>query len=170
LIHDNSQRAESFLDEMTKVHRYLLRGDDEYLVSLQDEMKFASAYLNLTKERFGDAIDISMRLQPASLSKKIPPLSMQVILENIIYTNALDKKTPLSIRIESNDENHLSVSHSRHEKVIVRDQLNLDEGLDNLIVKYRLLNTEEVTVTETDNQREIVLPLFDKNVLPHEIS
>ena len=166
LIHEDPERAEIFLDEMTKVHRYLLRSDDEYLVSLQDEMKFASAYLNLTKERFGDAIDISMRLQPSSLSKRIPPLSMQVILENIIYTNALDKKNPLSIRIRTNDENSLTVSHSLHEKVIVQDHLNLDEGLDNLVVKYRLLNAEEVQVTETKDQREITLPLFDKNVVP----
>ena len=166
LIHENPQRAEAFLDEMTKVHRYLLRSDDDYLVSLQDEMKFAAAYLNLTKERFGDAINISMRLQPASLAKKLPPLSMQVILENIIYTNALDKKTPLAIRIETNNEDQLSISHSVHEKVIVKDQLNLDEGLDNLIMKYRLLDAKEVIVTETDNQRDIILPLFEKNVVP----
>jgi len=166
LIQEDPQRAESFLDEMTKVHRYLLRGDEEYLVSLQDEMKFANAYLNLTKERFGDAIDISVQLQPALLSKRIPPLTMQVILENIIYTNALDKKTPLSIHITTNEENRLSVLHSLHEKIIVQDHLNLDEGLDNLIMKYRLLNAEAVRVNESSTQREIILPLFDKNLVP----
>ena len=56
LIQENEEEAEKFLDEMTKVHRYLLRGDDEYLVPLADEMKFAAAYLYLTKARFGNAI------------------------------------------------------------------------------------------------------------------
>jgi LytS/YehU family sensor histidine kinase len=41
LIQEDEERAEQFLDEMIKVHRYLLRNDDEYLVCLQDEMKFA---------------------------------------------------------------------------------------------------------------------------------
>jgi LytS/YehU family sensor histidine kinase len=166
LIHENPERAESFLDEMTRVHRYLLRSDDEYLVTLQDEMKFASAYLNLTKERFGNAISISIHLVPAALTKKIPPLSLQVILENIIYTNALDKKNPLSIQIKADDEDHLSISHSIHEKIIVQDQLNLEEGLDNLIMKYRLLDAQEVIVNESDTNREIILPLFDKNIVP----
>ena len=159
LIQENEEEAEKFLDEMIKVHRYLLRGDDEYLVSLQDEMKFATAYLNLTKYRFGDAIRIDIHLSGIVMSKRIPPLSMQVILEHIIYTNALSKKHPLHIEI-SHDNNHLIIRHTLHDKIIVQN-FNIDEGLDNLITKYRLLNAEEVIVTEHATQREIKLPLFE---------
>ncbi|MEP6796330.1 MAG: histidine kinase [Saprospiraceae bacterium] len=160
LIQENEQEAEKFLDEMTKVHRYLLRGDDEYLVPLTDEMKFATSYLNLTKARFGSAIDTKVDLPTALMSKEIPPLSMQVILENIIYTNALSKKEPLTIRITSDEQGHLIVTHSLHEKTIVQN-LNVDEGLDNLITKYRLMNMEEIRISETTDQRIFLLPLFD---------
>jgi hypothetical protein len=164
LIQENPERAEAFLDEMTKVHRYLLRGDDEYLVSLEDEMKFATAYLNLIKARFGDAIEISVQIPPELLTKRVPPLSMQVILENIIYTNALNKKNPLTLAIMGDPLGRLVISHSLHEKIIVQD-LNLEEGLDNLVTKYRLLNAADVKVTETETHREIVLPLFEANAV-----
>ena len=39
LITVDKEEAEEFLNEMTKVHRYMLRSDDEYLVTLADEMK-----------------------------------------------------------------------------------------------------------------------------------
>lgn len=164
LIHEDEERAERFLDEMTKVHRYLLRGEDEYLVSLQDEVKFATSYLYLAKERFGEALEVYMHFPPELLTKKIPPLSMQVILENIIYTNALNKKTPLSIRILACEPNQLIIWHSIREKTIVQD-MNVDEGLDNLVNKYQILSAEGIQVRESDTEREIALPLFDTNAL-----
>ncbi len=160
LIQENETEAEKFLDEMTKVHRYLLRGDDEYLVPLAEEMKFAYSYLYLTRARFGAAVKADVQLSNEMLSKRIPPLSLHVILENIIYTNALSKKAPLNIRIANDEQDRLIITHSLHEKIIVQN-LNLDEGLDNLITKYRLMNMKEIEVMESADQRMIVLPLFE---------
>jgi len=160
LIQENEEEAEKFLDEMTKVHRYLLRGDDEYLVPLADEMKFAAAYLYLTKARFGNAIMTEVNVPKSIMHRLIPPLSMQVILENIIYTNALSKKEPLHISITGDSSGRLIITHSLHEKIIVQN-LSLDEGLDNLITKYRLMNMQDVVVTETEKERIISLPLFE---------
>ena len=80
---------------MTKVHRYLLRSDDD-AGTLADEIKSAKSYLHLSMERF-DAIETSINLDSAAMQKFIPPLSMQVILDSI-YTNALIR-SPLYIHI-----------------------------------------------------------------------
>ena len=164
LIHENEEEAEKFLDEMTKVHRYLLRNDDDYLVPVVDEIKFAQSYLNLIKARFGNSINTTVNITRESLHQFIPPLSLQVILENIIYTNALNKKQPLQIQIDYDKDNHLLITHSLHEKIIVQN-LNVDEGLDNLFRKYNLLNAEGMQIAESGGMRTIVLPLFkSKNV------
>jgi len=160
LIQENEEEAEKFLDEMTKVHRYLLRGGDEYLVPLADEIKFAHSYLYLTSARFGSAIRTKVELPTELMDKLIPPLSLQVILENIIYTNALSKKEPLTILITADQEGRLVITHTLHEKIIVQN-LNLDEGLDNLMTKYRLINNEEILINENPLQRIITLPLFN---------
>ena len=60
LIQEDETKAEIFLDEMTKVHRYILRSDDQLLVSLETELKFAKSYLYLARERFGDAIQTTI--------------------------------------------------------------------------------------------------------------
>ena len=159
LIPENEEEAEKFLDEMTKVHRYLLRNDDDFLVPVVDEIKFAQSYLNLIKARFGNAINTSVNLTREALHQFIPPLSLQVILENIIYTNALNKKQPLKIQIDYDSDNALLITHSLHEKIIVQN-LNVDEGLDNLLRKYSLLNAEGMQIAESEGMRTIVLPLF----------
>jgi two-component system, LytTR family, sensor kinase len=161
LIQENEAKAEKFLDEMTKVHRYLLRSDDELLVPLEMEMKFAESYLYLAKERFGTAINASIDIDNEALQKYLPPLSMQVILENIIYTNALRKENPLSITIATDAKHALSVVNSIHEKTIVQNY-NVDEGLDNLLVKYKMLNAENISISEQNSKRTLLLPLFAK--------
>lgn len=163
LIPENETEAEKFLDEMTKVHRYLLRSDDEYLVPMEDEMKFTKSYLYLIKARFGDAIHFTIDISEDVMHQLIPPLSMQVILENIIYTNALSKKDPLQIQIRSEDSGQLNITHTLHEKIIVSN-LNADEGLDNLLVKYKLLSVYPVQIHEKANHRSIVMPLFHEKV------
>jgi hypothetical protein len=160
LIADNEEKAEIFLDEMTKVHRYLLRSDDELMVTLEEEMRFADSYLYLAKERFGDAICSFINIEKSDLHKNIPPLSMQVILENIIYTNALSKTDPLTIHIRSANGIELMVLHSLHKKTVMQN-LDVDDGLDNLINKYKMLKGGKIRINENENNRTMWLPLFN---------
>jgi two-component system, LytTR family, sensor kinase len=162
LIQEDETKAEKFLNEMTKVHRYLLRSDDELLVPLHTEIKFAESYLYLAKERFGEAINTTININDDTLQRHLPPLSMQVILENIIYTNALSKTNPLHITITSTDSDELSIVNSVHQKTVVQNY-NVDDGLDNLLNKYKMLNAADISIHETGNIRTIVLPLFNPN-------
>ncbi len=160
LIQEDEKKAELFLDEMTKVHRYLLRSDEELMVSLQNEIRFAQSYLFLAKERFGAAIDYKFDVEEDLNDKLLPPLTLQVILENIIYTNALSKSNPLTIRIIASN-NKLMIRNSVHEKTVVQN-LQVDEGLDNLLNKYRMIEGGEISIEEMDNKRIISLPLLEK--------
>ena len=160
LIQEDEKKAEVFLDEMTKVHRYLLRSDEELLVSLELEIRFCESYLFLAKERFGNAIEYKIDIDGESRKKQIPPLTMQVILENIIYTNALSKLNPLTIKIYC-EGNELFIKNSIHEKTVVQNY-QVDEGLDNLLNKYRMIDGGEIRIEETQNKRIISLPLLEK--------
>lgn len=161
LIQEDDEKAEKFLNEMTKVHRYLLRSDDELFVPLAAELKFSESYLYLAKERFADAITSTINVPGDMLQKQLPPLSMQAILENIIYTNALNKSDPLEITITSVNDNELAIINTIHEKTVLQNY-KIDDGLDNLLYKYRMLNAAEITINETNNVRTILLPLFNK--------
>lgn len=162
LIHEDGEKAEQFLGEMTKVHRYLLRSEDELLVPLDAELKFAASYLYLAQERFGDAIRTVIDVPEPEQEKTLPPLSLHVILENIIYTNALDKTNPLTITISTTGNGQLSVTNTLHEKTVVQQYDAAEDGLNNLLDKYKMLNGGEVNISVHENKRTLLLPLFGK--------
>jgi sensor histidine kinase YesM len=160
LINENEEEAEKFLNEMTRVHRYMLGYNDEQMVTLDDELKFAQSYLYLTDARFGNAVQVSIEVLPEDGQKLLPPLSLQIILENIIYSNAISKDDPLKIEIKS-DGASLSIKNSLHAKAN-QESVTHDEGLDNLVKKYKLLNKPAVVIKESAAEREIILPLFNE--------
>jgi LytS/YehU family sensor histidine kinase len=161
LINEDEEEAEKFLDEMTKVHRYMLRSDDEQLVNVDEEIRFVQSYLYLVKARFGDTIQASVNVQASELEKKLPPLSLQVILENIIYTNAATREEPLKISIRCGAHDGLIIQNSVNPRMR-KDNSEYEEGLDNLVNKYKLLNQPPVTIAETEKEREISLPFIHK--------
>jgi hypothetical protein len=161
LISEDEKEAEKFLDEMTRVYRYLLKGDEEQLVPVKEELRFIQSYLYLNSTRFGSALQVDIKIREEDTEKKIPPLSLQVVLENIIYQNAFSKSSPMTISIYTNNKNALVIKNTLHPKA-VRDIMDYEEALDNLVNKYRLLYVPEVEVYETAQHRMIVLPLIDK--------
>jgi len=158
LIVEDEKQAEVFLNEMSKVYRYMLRGDDEQMVPLQTELKFINAYIHLLERRFGQSLQVQLNIQKEDLEKLVPPLSLQVLIENAFTQNSMSKTVPLVIKICS-DGSNVIVRNNRNPKAI-SNAIDFEAGLDNLVTKYRLLNNEEVVIKDEDCQRSIFLPLI----------
>ncbi|MBC6492617.1 sensor histidine kinase [Flavihumibacter stibioxidans] len=164
LISEDEQAAERFLNEMSKVHRYMLRGDDELLVTVEEELRFVQSYLHLIEARFGKAIQAAIEVPEICRNQFIPPLSIHVMLENIIYTNTASAETPLRIKITSESTCTLVINNNIHPR-ISKDSFDYEEGIDNLLKKYKLLNSPGIEIRETKSDRTIYLPLIkDKEV------
>jgi LytS/YehU family sensor histidine kinase len=164
LIQEDESEAENFLNELTRVYRYLLQGDEQQLVKLEEELKFIRSYLYLGKTRFGDALRVEMHVEEADLLLKMAPLTLQVVLENIIYSNAFSKADPLFIRIGGNGRRGLVIGNTEQPKKVTGISEH-EEALDDLVRKYRLLSGREIEIRETGNNREIIIPLIESETL-----
>lgn len=159
LISEDEEQAEKFLDEMSKVYRYMLRNDDEQLVTLDTELKFVASYTYLLKARYGDGLQIWLNIDDAERKKTLPPLSLQTIIENAIIQNTISKSCPLQINITAKGNSLLEVTNTLQPKQMTTD-LDTEAELDNLVNKYELLNEQKVMITDTATQRLIQLPLI----------
>ena len=92
----------------------------------------------------------------------MPPLTLQVILENAISQNAFSKSDPLIISIQSESNGDLVIRNNVQAKIIT-EAMDYESGLDNLVNKYRLLNHTSIVIEENDRERIIRLPLITKN-------
>jgi two-component system LytT family sensor kinase len=161
LISEDEDQAERFLNEMSKVYRYMLRNDEDQMVTLETELQFVDSYLYLLKARYGDGLQLSVDVSAAAAQTMLPPLSLQVLIENAFTQNSMSKATPLKISIESEDDKWIVVRNNLQPKVVA-ETVDVEAGLDNLINRYQLINRSEVIITDQTGERIIRLPLICK--------
>ncbi len=157
LIHENPDKAENFLDDMSKVFRYLLRNSDDTLVSLGAELGFIQSYYALLKSRYGQALQLSINVPDQYHEWQLPPLTLQMIFENVFNQNRMSKEHPLIANISIKDE-ILCVVHNIQPRI--GNEQGDESGLENICEKFRLLGQKQVNISVTNNQRTICLPLF----------
>ena len=160
LIQEDTEKAEKFLDEMSKVYRYMLRNDEDPLVELSTELQFITSYFSLLKARYCDAVELTVNITEEEKEKMLPPLSLQVIVENALYQNKTCKDAPLRITIESAKQG-VVIKNSVQRKMCT-DTADQETGLDNLIKKYELMGKQAVEIHESADERAIILPLISK--------
>ncbi len=112
IIDQNSKDdAKQFVDKLSDVYRYILDAGNANVIPLRDELKFAKAYLHIQKERFGDNLQLNLKLSETILDRLIVPMSLQLLLENAIKHNVISRSKPLTINV--NVENDYVVVHNK---------------------------------------------------------
>ncbi|MBX0288870.1 histidine kinase [Hymenobacter sp. HSC-4F20] len=163
LVEENDPaRATRFIRQLSQVYRYVLDSQDQEVVPLADEMRFVEAYLFLQRTRLGEGVQVEMRLPPAALDTLfVPPLAVQLLLENALKHNATSQRDPLRIRIELDETARtLAVRNIRRPRRLP-DGESTGLGLKNLRARYAFLTSQPVRVEESDGEFGVVLPVLE---------
>ncbi|MGN6355294.1 MAG: sensor histidine kinase, partial [Parafilimonas sp.] len=88
LINEDRPQAEVFLNELSKVYRYLLRNNEDSLSTLKDELNFIQSFYKLLKTRHGDAIELQVEVDRKYYNYLLPSLSLQLLVENAVKHGA----------------------------------------------------------------------------------
>jgi LytS/YehU family sensor histidine kinase len=161
LISEDKDRAETFLDELSKVYRYLLKNNEDGMSSLQNELKFIQSYFQLLKTRHGESINLQIEVDNQYNTYLLPSLSLQMLVENAVKHNALSKAKPLSIEIFTTVGNKLVVNNNLQRRTVKAPGNRI--GLENIREKYNLLHHEGFQVIEDEKNYTVVLPLIWSN-------
>lgn len=160
LISENKELAEKFLDELSKVYRYLLRNNEDGMSTVESEMKFIQNYFQLMNTRHGDGIRLSMQIDKKYHPYIIPSLSVQLLVENAIKHNVVSRQMPLSIEIFTTEGKQLVVNNNLNEKKHKEHSTSI--GLHNIESKYKLMNQEGFQVVHGEKNFMVVLPMIWK--------
>jgi two-component system LytT family sensor kinase len=156
LIHKDAAKAEQFVEELSNVYRYLLRTNEQELNSLQSEMEFIQSYIHLLTTRFGTNLRFEPDVEDRYLDCFLPPLTLQLLVENAVKHNVISKEKPLTIRLfTKNDQLHIVNNIQKKQREVLSEKT----GLANIISKYRLLKQAEVLIEETAAEFVVILPL-----------
>ena len=151
--------ADKFLDELSKVYRYVLRNNVNDMSTLEEEIKFIESYGQLLKTRHTDSLQFAVRVDPKYHSYLLPTLSLQLLVENAVKHNAMSSQQPITIGIHTDQNEFLIVENNLAKKTVKPDSTGF--GLLTIREKYKLLSRNDVKIEEEKNNRFTVsLPLI----------
>ncbi|MFK7933363.1 MAG: sensor histidine kinase [Saprospiraceae bacterium] len=156
LVHYDPEKAEQFIEHFADIYRYVLDINKKHLVTLEEELHFLESYLFLQSIRFGDNIKLEKSITEQHKLHKIPPLTLQLVFENILKHNVISRKQPMQVEMKiENDfltiENTLRPRQAAHSTQI---------GTNNLQEKYRLLGGVLPSFEEKAATYAVKLPLL----------
>ena len=161
LITTDAEVAERFLDELSSVYRYLLQQNNRDLCPLSDEIQFIEAYFHLLKTRFGKAIFMEIDVEARYLTHLIPPLTLQLLFENAIKHNIISASRPLTIQLYArNDRLYVENNLQRKKITVASNQI----GLQNIMMKYKLLYHSPVEVFSDEQTFRVGMPLIPPRI------
>lgn len=158
LIPEDPDKAVRFVQQLSKVYRYVLESREAKMIPLKDELEFLHAYIFLLKERFGDNLHIRLHDLNGATGGAIVPLTLQMLFENAIKHNVISAGKPLTVEMFA-ENGHLVVRNNLQRKNQVMDSTGV--GLDNIRTRYQMLTDQEVQVIASRDYFTVLLPLVD---------
>jgi LytS/YehU family sensor histidine kinase len=166
LISEDKQKAEIFLNELSKVYRYLLRNNEDGVSTVENEIKFIRSYYGLLKTRHGEALQMTIEIDRRYHAYLLPSLTLQLLVENVVKHNMLSRTHPLVIEIFTTAGNKLVVNNNLQRRAIKAPSNRV--GLENIKAKYDLLSQPGFQVMEDGKNFTVVLPLIWNNTVESE--
>ncbi|MEL6558909.1 MAG: histidine kinase [Bacteroidota bacterium] len=156
LIEEDKNLAKGFVARLSEVFRYMLNHSDKRLISLRDELKFTRDYVYLLQLRHSQ-LSLNIEIAEDNLAWQVPPLAVQLLIENAVKHNEISKSRPLEISIRQLGD-LLEISNPVNEKRSPADGAGM--GLKNLVERYRILAGKEVLIDRQDQVFKVVIPLI----------
>ena len=158
LVEEDPKRAVRFIEELSGMYRYLLQSNEKELIPLGRELDFIRAYHYLLQTRFEDGLSLTIQVDPALENYLLPPLTLQILVENAVKHNRIAASQPLHVRIHSDAGDNLLVVNNLQ---LRRTQVPSGKmGLVNVAAKYRLLNLPEPVINQTATHFQVIIPLL----------
>ncbi len=155
LIPEDADKAVRFVQQLSKVYRYVLESRDAKITPLAEELSFLKSYIFLLKERFGENLQIELKGLDTKKDMGIVPLTLQMLFENAIKHNIISTEKPLHIEVFA-ENGHLVVRNNLQRKNQVMDSTGV--GLQNIKDRYRMLTDSEAEVIVSREYFTVVLP------------
>lgn len=145
-----------FIQELSSTYRYTLASKQQDLVAIEDELTFVRSYLFLLKKRFGEKLSVHIDIPKELGKRQLPPISLQVLVENAVKHNIMTRDRPLEIRFFV-DQHYLVVENNLQEQ---QQSSGMGLGLENLSNRFRLLTQQEIIIEKDANRFIVKLPFL----------
>lgn len=159
LIVTDQQAAVNYVNNMSDVYRYVLKSHELNAITLDEELRFINAYTHMLKGRYGNKINIECNIQRLYSQYQLPPMALQILVENAVKHNIASHNKPLHIRIYTNDNEMLVVANNLQKRADPAPSTGV--GLQNLNLRCKYLSNHHLIIQQTENCFTVSVPLMN---------
>lgn len=146
LLYKDSRIAEEFVRRMADTFRYVLGHQKHRLVTLREEVEFVKSYYFLLQVRYAYHLQMEINIPSSLLDTWIPPMTLQLLVENAVKHNAISPEQPLLVYLGAKDNTHLIVYNTKTQTL--RPTNSFRVGLDNIHRRYKFFSHEPVRISD----------------------
>lgn len=147
LLYRDNTVAEEFIRRMADTFKYVINNQKRKLVTLEEELTFVKSYYFLMQVRYQDHLKLDINIPSRLLDTRVPPLAIQMLIENAVKHNEISKNHPLFIYISAQDNTLINVSST---KTITSNAKSHNIGLNNIKNRYRFFTDEKIIIKDKD--------------------
>ena len=161
LVSDNPV-ASRYVESISEIMRYMLQSQEKEVVLLGAELKIARDYVFIQQSRFGNKLLVDFNVPEKYFHYSVPPLAVQMLLENSIKHNIVSKEDPLTIKVFVRDDMYVIVENSIKAKL--EKEPSTGVGLENIRNRYLHLTGKDIVINQEGGKFSVMLPLFEKSI------
>jgi hypothetical protein len=151
----DEERSIVFVERLTSFYRDILELGKVKMVNLEREIQMLEQYIEILKIRFSGQLIIEEKYEDLS-SYLIPPMTLQLLIENAVKHNKISTKEPLQINIHQNRET-ITVWNKKNN--LISSSAGTKTGLTNIKKRFELVGLPIPNIHDTIESFEVVLKL-----------
>ena len=154
---EKTKQASTYIHKLAGVYRYMLKSEEEQLVTLEEELQFVAKYIDLMMVRFPEGFRVEINASPELNKKFILPCSLQLLIENAVKHNVVNAEHPLVITITGTPD-CITIENNIIPKITHVSSTGL--GQKYIRQQYQSLCGKAVEISKTEDTYKVVLPLI----------
>ena len=156
----HNDKALTYIERLSYVFRYIIQNGQNTLSTVSDELQFIDSYRYLLEVRYADKLFFDIDIDPTYMSRQMPSLALQPLIENAVKHNSITRSKPLTISIYTKD-GAIVVANPIIPKI--ESEISTGIGLQNLSSRWQMITGQEIEVIRTENEFIVRLPLSNDN-------
>ena len=160
LIYNDPKTAEQFIRRLALTYQYILSTQHKKYVTLANELEFVQSYYYLLRIRFQQALTLEINIPNAVMNSLVPPLTLQLLVENAVKHNSFTPSKPLFIYISAIDNTILKVANSKTETTATPTSFKM--GVENIRKRYAFFTDLPIDIKD-EEKFTVSLPIIKTN-------
>lgn len=163
IIDIDTVNAKIYTAHLADFYRLIVAYKDNYVITLEEDLKISRIFIALQNIRFSDAIIYKVEVASFYMKCYVPPMTLQILVENAIKHNKVSRSQPLLININV-EKDFLIVKNIISPKEHL--ETSTKSGIKFIIDRFDFVTKAKPEIIQTSTEFIVKVPLIFQEPLP----